>query len=208
MKLIRDILKLIVVIILALGTIVGFSYTNMLLSGYKEYIFYIIPSSSMFVVIGIMAIAIFIFVNRKILSKGTKILASILCLLGLFYSYTTYRVITEENIIVHDILNFKGKFYSYSDTEEINTGIFSKRRDVNLYYQLKLKDGTKVEVLDASIDSKYEDIEEALYDLDRKLVKSGVKKNIELKNLQKFIDQNYDKNYVKDVMKILEQNES
>ncbi|MBU5484570.1 hypothetical protein KQI86_09525 [Clostridium sp. MSJ-11] len=207
MKLIRYAFRLIVAIILSLGTIISFSYTNKFLSGYKEYIFYIIPSSSMFVVIGIMAIAIFIFVNRKILSKGTKILVSILCLLGLFYSYTTYRVITEENIIIHNVLNFKGKFYSYSDTEEINTGIFSKRRDVNLYYQLKLKDGTKVEVLDASIDSK-EDIEEALYDLDRKLVKSGVKKNIELKNLQKFIDKNYDKNYVKDVMKILEQNES
>lgn len=205
MKLIRHILKLIVVIILALGTIVGFSYTNLLLSGYKDYIFYIIPSSSMFVVIGIIAIVIATFINRKTFLKWAKILASTLCLLGLFYSYTTYKVITEENIIVHDVLNFKGKFYSYSNIEEINTGIFSKRKDANLYYQLKLKDGTKVDVLDASMYSKSENVEEDLYNLDRKLVKSGVNKNIELKNLQKFLDQNYSENYVKDVMKILEQ---
>ncbi|GAA0720598.1 hypothetical protein GCM10008905_09960 [Clostridium malenominatum] len=205
MKLITHILKLIVVIILALGTIVGFSYTNLLLSGYKDYIFYIIPSSSMFVVIGIIAIVIATFINRKTFLKWVKILASTLCLLGLFYSYTTYKVITEENIIVHDVLNFKGKFYSYSNIEEINTGIFSKRKDANLYYQLKLKDGTKVDVLDASMYSKSENAEEDLYNLDRKLVKSGVNKNIELKNLQKFLDQNYSENYVKDVMKILEQ---
>lgn len=95
------------------------------------------------------------------------------------------------------------KGYSYSDVYEINTGISNDKKDNNLYYKLKLNDNTIIDVTSASINTKYEKSELAIYYIDQKLIKNGVSKNIDTKNISKFENKGYDKNYVENVKKIL-----
>lgn len=246
---IKGIIKFILIIVLAvvlgLGSMVILVFTSNWLSGYREYILYIIPISSMSIAMGVIFFWFFIFFyrttyKRKLKNLNTKkrlynlsdeiidveikntgliykllkfydefqfkkqiiMILIMLSAVGLFYSYTTYNVITENQIIVHNPVNLSGKIYSYSDVREINTGI-SDDKDTNLYYRLRLNDNTNIDVTSASIDSKEENCELAIYYIDQKLIKNGVNKNIDTKNISKFENKRYDKNYVENVKKIL-----
>lgn len=232
-------------VILALVSLFGFSYVSHWVSGYKEYIFYLIPGSSMTVAIGIAYFWFFIlfyrisykihmkkfdaeementdspfyesineennnlidkllrFYDNSSVKRKLKIIAIVLSIGGFFYSFTTFNIIKEDKIIVHNPFNLKGKIYSYNDIFEINTGI-SDNKDSNLYYKIKLKDGKIINVTAASMDTKEQKYEVAIYNMDQKLVKNGVKKNIDMKNINKFYNKNYDKKYVENVEKIL-----
>lgn len=236
---VKVISMIVLAVVLALGAILLFIFTSHWLSGYKEYIFYLTPGTSMFIAFAVIYFWFFVFfyrigykkqMKRDVLTndsnhieidnlkpvykvfqfyddfKFKKQIIGLLLLLsaaGLFYSYTTYNVITENNIIVHNPVHLSGKIYSYSDVNEISTGI-SSNKDTNLYYILKLNDGTKINVTSGGVATEYENNELAISYIDQKLIKNGVKKNIDTKNLEKFERKGYDKEYVENVKKILQ----
>ncbi|WP_234117222.1 hypothetical protein [Clostridium hydrogenum] len=222
-------LSIVAVVVLALGSIAVFDYTSRLLSGYKNYELFTIPTSSMItamVVIYFWLIVFYLYILNRIEGKISntrvnpyiikvfnlyskhKYKKQILCgvailsVVGLIYAYTTYSVITNNKIILHGIMKLNGKSYSYSDVKEIYAGI-SDDKDNNLYYKIKLKDGTKIDVIGASMDSKNESYELEIYAIDQKLLKAGAKKYIDTKNLSKFENKKYDKKYEKNVKQIL-----
>ncbi|SHH89461.1 hypothetical protein [Clostridium grantii] len=126
----------------------------------------------------------------------------LISILGLFYGYRTFNVITEDKIIVHNILNLSGKVYDYSDVSEIYTGI-SKDKDHNLYYKIELKDGKIINLISASIDSDNDAYELSIEHIDEKLLQIGVRKNIDFTNLSKFEDKDYNEEYAENVKRIL-----
>ena len=126
----------------------------------------------------------------------------LISILGLFYGYRTFNVITEDKIIVHNILNLSGKVYNYSDVSEIYTGI-SNNKDHNLYYKIQLKDGKIINLISASIDSDNDAYELSIEHIDQKLLQIGVRKNIDLTNLKKFEYEDYNEEYNKNVKRIL-----
>ncbi|MFD3157185.1 hypothetical protein ACFIJ5_10045 [Haloimpatiens sp. FM7330] len=218
---------IILAIIVALSSIFTLSFVLAHLTRYTNYIFYLLPSTSF--IIGVAVIMFwYTFSLDKIIfkikkndiqcrgifklfrllhnSKFKKLIMFILVFLslgGLFCTYSTFNVITEDSIIVHTPLDLNGRKYSYSDVAEIDTGI-SHDKDNNLYYKLKLKDSTIINVTSASMDSKFEKYELGIYYLDQKLLKAGAKKNIDTKFMYKFDNADFNKDYAKNVKKILQ----
>lgn len=69
---VKFILIIILAIVIALGSIILFSFTSNWLSGYREYIFYIIPTSSLFIALGVIYFWFFVFFYRIIYKRQMK----------------------------------------------------------------------------------------------------------------------------------------
>ena len=138
--------------------------------------------------------------NVFLKSKSLKIFYSIIIIFIIIYSYNDYYVVTEDKIIEKNL--FSNKTYSYDEVEKIKTGI-TPGRDVNLYYELIMKDGTDLNLLSGVVDTKDSKYEDVIYNIDNKLINNGTEKEIDYTNVGEFKKQGYDGGYVDKVLRLL-----
>lgn len=96
---------------------------------------------------------------------------------------------------------FYTKEYKYEDISNITTGI-TDGKDINLYYNLKMNNGSKIKLISGIMDTE-EAYENVIYNIDKKLVSIGASKEIDTSNIDKFLKQNYNDEYEANVLRIL-----
>ena len=133
-------------------------------------------------------------------NKGTfRVITWIGIFLLTFIGYTNFNVVTDEKIVVRRM--FYTKEYKYEDISNITTGI-TDGKDINLYYNLKMNNGSKIKLISGIMDTE-EAYENVIYNIDKKLVSIGASKEIDTSNIDKFLKQNYNDEYEANVLRIL-----
>lgn len=133
-------------------------------------------------------------------NKGTfRVITWIGIFLLIVIGYTNFNVVTDEKIVVRRM--FYTKEYKYEDISNITTGI-TDGKDINLYYNLKMNNGSKIKLISGIMDTE-EAYENVIYNIDKKLVSIGASKEIDTSNIDKFLKQNYNDEYEANVLRIL-----
>ena len=104
------------------------------------------------------------------------------------FSYTNYTAVTN-NTIIHKTV-FSDKVYNYDDVEKLELG-FTKGQESNVYYDLVMRDGTKISLIGGSVEFVDESYENVIYEIDSKLQSLGKDKIVD-----KFYIEDFKNNYI------------
>lgn len=229
LKILGTIDLVIVIIAFTILTFVVMSQLTLKLSGIKDYIFFVVPKYNVILQMAIVILiwslffAIRTFKNKdevaessffllvaNLLEKHIGKLKTVIILIVLICTMSAaatsgYDMI-GENELIKKRLTYK-RTYAYEDIERIKMGItsgFCPFEDVNLYYDIYFRDGKKIEVLGGSFEQGGDDVYELeIAELDNKILEKGIERVIDTKNVKKFLKQNYDDIYEKNVLDLL-----
>lgn len=165
------------------GTIILISNLQNIVVSQKDYLLFTFnpPFNFLapFTVVGVGLFIILIIQSKRKINKGTnyeeflsfiKRTKSLIILIFAFLLYlqaTSISVFTDKEIIHHTFYNPLGTKYTYNDVCLVDTGVYGVRIPViqdkgDLYYIIKLKDGTRINLMDIGeekTDDTYSQIE-------------------------------------------------
>ena len=118
------------------------------------------------------------------------------------FSYTNYTAVTNNQIIHKTV--FSDKVYNYDDDERLELG-FTKGQESNVYYDLVMRDGTKISLIGGSIEVVDESYENVVYEIDSKLKSLGKDKVVDRFYIEDFKNQGYSQDYVERVLRLFEE---
>ena len=118
------------------------------------------------------------------------------------FSYTNYTAVTNNQIIHKTV--FSDKVYNYDDVERLELG-FTKGQESNVYYDLVMRDGTKISLIGGSIEVVDESYENVVYEIDSKLKSLGKDKVVDRFYIEDFKNQGYSQDYVERVLRLFEE---
>lgn len=146
-----------------------------------------------------------ILMDRKInnITKGNlfKVLYIIFVVGIITFSYTNYTAVTNDEIIYKKV--FSDKVYYYDDVEKLELG-FTKGQDSDVYYNLVMRDGTKISLIGGSIEVVDESYENVVYEIDSKLQSLGKAKVVDRFYIDDFNNMGYSQEYVERVLRLFE----
>lgn len=145
-------------------------------------------------------------VDRNIneFAKGNliKVLYIVFVVVIILFSYTNYTAVTNNEIIYKTA--FSDKVYNYDDVERLELG-FTKGKESNVYYDLVMRDGTKISLIGGSIEVVDESYENIIYEIDSKLQSLGKDKVVDRFYIEDFKNQGYSEEYVERVLRLFEE---
>ena len=118
------------------------------------------------------------------------------------FSYINYTAVTNNQIIHKTV--FSDKVYNYDDVERLELG-FTKGQESNVYYDLVMRDGTKISLIGGSIEVVDESYENVVYEIDSKLKSLGKDKVVDRFYIEDFKNQGYSQDYVERVLRLFEE---
>lgn len=118
------------------------------------------------------------------------------------FSYTNYTAVTNNQIIHKTV--FSDTVYNYDDVERLELG-FTKGQESNVYYDLVMRDGTKISLIGGSIEVVDESYENVVYEIDSKLKSLGKDKVVDRFYIEDFKNQGYSQDYVERVLRLFEE---
>ena len=141
-------------------------------------------------------------INKFSKSNLIKVLYIVFVVGIIVFSYTNYTAVTNNEIIHKTV--FSDKVYNYDDVERLELG-FTKGQESNVYYNLVMRDGTKISLNGGSIEVVNESYENVIYEIDSKLQSLGKDKVIDESYIEDFKNQGYSQDYVERVLRLFEE---
>lgn len=135
-------------------------------------------------------------------SNLIKVLYIVFIIGIIVFSYNNYTAVTNNEIIYKTV--FSDKVYNYDDVERLELG-FTKGQESNVYYNLVMRDGTKISLIGGSIEVVNESYENVIYEIDSKLQSLGKDKVIDKFYIEDFKNQGYSQDYVERVLRLFEE---
>lgn len=140
-------------------------------------------------------------INRFLKSNLIKVLYIVFVVGIIIFSYTNYTAVTNNEIIHKTV--FSDKVYYYDDVKKLELG-FTKGKESNVYYNLVMRDGTKISLIGGSIEVVDENYENVVYEIDSKLKSLGKDKVVDQFYIEDFKNQGYSQDYVERVLRLFE----
>lgn len=226
-KILTYLIRLILAIAGALGSIFGFLWLQLSLADNKDYIIFISPNInsgiSIFICFStvmllkriilkwrlsddeldnrnddhIMAFLNFIEPKKQVVYP---LLIIFYCILA-SYALMNYSVIYENSIKKYSIISPNGKNYNWDDIKNVKVGITkSRRRQYDFYYTIDLKDNSSIN-LNSSNETRGKEIHDILLEVDDKIKKKHIPKIIDKTNLNNY-GNGLDKIYIEKIRKL------